>query len=286
MRKVLKNKEPGVRSWASSFELAGAQSTCKPLCAVKILLHFQYLCYKPEAGDIYRFNNSENKHNTSRHCQYLCPIPGLFSFQMPGLPLLWQSDNPNDSDTFLLNSFLLQPLEKAPATANAFSAAILQQLPPRPPTPQPGEPNSNLCLPLRRPPGPAPSTGARFGCQPVPPHPQLLRGPGHRAGRRDPACAVDTPPLGAAVPRAHVSVTGPDGAQAAPSPRRRGCPPRRPPPRALKQPLPDLVQHLPPSEMALQRRRPLGPLSHRGTPRAGALRPPRSPGSRSPDLGG
>lgn len=39
---------------ASSFELAGAQSTCKPLCAVKILLHFQYLWYKPEAGDMYR----------------------------------------------------------------------------------------------------------------------------------------------------------------------------------------------------------------------------------------
>ena len=105
LSKVLKTKEPGVRSRASSFELAGAQSTCKPPCAVKILLHFQYLCYKPEAGDINRFNDSENKHNISRHCQYLCPIPGLFSFQMPGLPLLWQSDNPNDSDTFLLNSF-------------------------------------------------------------------------------------------------------------------------------------------------------------------------------------
>ena len=71
LRKVLKNKEPGVGVLASNFELAGAQSTCKPLCAVKILLHFQYLWYKPEAGDMYRFNDSENKHNTSRHYQYL-----------------------------------------------------------------------------------------------------------------------------------------------------------------------------------------------------------------------
>lgn len=84
LRKVLKNKEPGVRVLASSFELAGAQSTCKPLCAVKILLHLQYLWYKPEAGDMYRFNHSENKHNTSRHYQYLCPIPGLFSLQIQG----------------------------------------------------------------------------------------------------------------------------------------------------------------------------------------------------------
>ena len=134
-RKVLKNKEPGLRSWASSFELAGAQSTCEPLCAVKILLHFQYLCYKPEAGDIYRFNDSENKHNTSRHCQYLCPIPGLFSFQMPGLPLLWQSDNLNDSDTFLLNSFLLTASRKS--TRN--SKRIFGRHPPAasPPPPQP-----------------------------------------------------------------------------------------------------------------------------------------------------
>lgn len=135
LRKVLKNKEPGVRSWASSFELAGAQSTCKPLCAVKILLHFQYLCYKPEAGDIYRFNDSENKHNTSRHCQYLCPIPGLFSFQMPGLPLLWQSDNPNDSDTFLLNSFLLTASRKSTRNSKRIFGSHPPAASPSPPNP-------------------------------------------------------------------------------------------------------------------------------------------------------
>lgn len=37
---------------------------------------------------------------------------------------------------FCWTPFFWQPLEKAPATANAFSAAILQQ---HPPTPQPGE---------------------------------------------------------------------------------------------------------------------------------------------------
>lgn len=132
LRKARKNKEQRVRSRASSSALAGARSTSHPLCAVKILLHFQYLCSKPEAGDIHLFNDSENKHNTSLHFKYLCPVPELSSFQKPGLPLLWQSGNPSDSDTRFLNISVKHLLSsdsllKSTSTANAFSASILQQ---------------------------------------------------------------------------------------------------------------------------------------------------------------
>lgn len=106
LKKAMKNKEHRVRSCTSRSEVAGAQSTCDPLSfAVKILLHLRRLCHNLEAGYIHLFNDSEHKRNTPTHFKYLCPVPKLSPFQKPGLPLLWQRDNPADSDTQMLKHF-------------------------------------------------------------------------------------------------------------------------------------------------------------------------------------